>query len=199
MSTQSSTVRETSRPGEENTTWGLSTLAIHSGCTQPDTTLKPIVPAIYTATTFKQPVHTSTSGGTMFGSGVEKQPLETIGTRETSVATGGPYTCTTDWQFGKQKNPTRASLETCLASLEGAHHSIALSSGNAALTVLWSLLKTGDHFLVIDDVYVDTKRFLQDYSSRVGVTSSFVDMSNLGETMRHCTPKTRVWAAYDLF
>src|SRR3984885_13577059 len=50
-------------------------------------------------------------------------------------------------------NPTRSALETALASLEGAAHGIAFSSGLGATTTVMHLLDPGDRVVLIADVY----------------------------------------------
>jgi cystathionine beta-lyase/cystathionine gamma-synthase len=183
----------------------LAPLASHS-CTHHH--IDPIVAPIFISTVFKH--HKHHKHGSSVESGVPEKAPETTDTR-TKDNPSEVFSKDVDKQcpkrqvdvqrtnvegqcdvVGKSMNPTRAHLETCLAGLEASSHSMVLSSGMAAFTVLWSLLKTGDHVLVIDDVYVETKRFLTDYSIQMGITSSFVDMNDIDETVRQCTPNTRV-------
>src|SRR5277367_1004424 len=49
------------------------------------------------------------------------------------------------YEYSRSGNPTRASLETCLAALEGGERGLAFASGLAASTaVVQALLKPGD-------------------------------------------------------
>ena len=50
---------------------------------------------------------------------------------------------TRGYEYSRTDNPTRRRLETCLASLEGAAHGLAFSSGLAATTTLLLLLQPG--------------------------------------------------------
>src|SRR4029077_2702583 len=50
-------------------------------------------------------------------------------------------------------NPTRSALETALASLEGAAHGVAFSSGLGATTTLMHLVDPGERVVLIADVY----------------------------------------------
>src|SRR2546423_14212527 len=60
---------------------------------------------------------------------------------------------TTGYDYSRYGNPTRTALEICLASLEGAKHALAFSSGMAAIDAALRLLKLGDHAVVSEDVY----------------------------------------------
>ena len=69
-----------------------------------------------------------------------------------------------------------------MAPLEKAKYALTFSSGLGALTTLSYLLKTGDHIVTVDDVYGGTNRFFRNCASRMGIETSFVDMTNLEET-----------------
>lgn len=53
------------------------------------------------------------------------------------------------YEYGALGNPTRDSLETCLASLENSKYALCFSSGMGAITSLSCLLKSGDHVLAM--------------------------------------------------
>ena len=57
------------------------------------------------------------------------------------------------YDYSRVANPTRTALQLCLASLEGAEHGIAFSSGLGATTTLMHLLNPGDRVVLIADVY----------------------------------------------
>ena len=57
------------------------------------------------------------------------------------------------YDYSRAGNPTRTALETCLASLEGADHGLAYSSGLGATTTIMHLLSPGDRVLCVNDVY----------------------------------------------
>lgn len=84
------------------------------------------------------------------------------------------------------------ALEACLASLEKAKHALTFSSGLATLTALSYLMKSGDHILVVDDVYGGSNRFLQHCSSRMGIESTFCNMLDLKKTEASLRPNTTV-------
>src|SRR3954454_22617715 len=47
------------------------------------------------------------------------------------------------YDYSRVSNPTRQALQVCLASLEGAEHGIAYSSGLAATTTVMHLVNPG--------------------------------------------------------
>ena len=57
------------------------------------------------------------------------------------------------YDYSRVANPTRTALQRCLASLEGARHGIAFSSGLGATTTLMHLVDPGDRVVLIADVY----------------------------------------------
>src|ERR1700733_2683092 len=57
------------------------------------------------------------------------------------------------YDYSRVANPTRSALETALASLEGADHGIAFSSGLGATTTIMHLVDPGQRVVLIADVY----------------------------------------------
>ncbi len=57
------------------------------------------------------------------------------------------------YDYSRTSNPTRTALQLCLASLEGAEHGVAFSSGLGATTTLMHLLSPGDRVVAVADVY----------------------------------------------
>ena len=57
------------------------------------------------------------------------------------------------YDYARVGNPTRTALQECIASLEGAAHGLAFSSGLGAATTLMHLLSPGDHVVAVNDVY----------------------------------------------
>jgi cystathionine beta-lyase/cystathionine gamma-synthase len=57
------------------------------------------------------------------------------------------------YEYARVSNPTRTALQLCLASLEGAEHGVAFSSGLGAATSLMHLLNPGDRVVAVADVY----------------------------------------------
>ena len=96
------------------------------------------------------------------------------------------------YEYSRTKNPTRVALEACLAALEGAQFGAAFASGCAATDMLMHLLQQGDHVVVSDDVYGGTFRLFDKVFKRMGLTFSFVDMTNLQNIENAITPATKM-------
>ncbi len=64
------------------------------------------------------------------------------------------------YEYSRSQNPTRESLEACLASLEGGAACAAFSSGLAATNALLQMLRPGDGFVAGHDLYGGTFRLL---------------------------------------
>jgi cystathionine gamma-synthase len=96
------------------------------------------------------------------------------------------------YEYGRTGNPTRMALETCLASLEEGQFGLAFASGMAAITATAYLLNPGDHVVLPDDVYGGTYRLFVRVLGRYGITSTYVDMTDLTRLEGALTPKTRL-------
>ncbi|MDN3494957.1 cystathionine gamma-synthase, partial [Planococcus sp. APC 4015] len=84
------------------------------------------------------------------------------------------------YEYGRSGNPTRTSLETQLAALEGAAHGISFASGLAAEdALLRAVLKPGDDVLLGNDVYGGTYRLLTRILAPWGIGVRIVEMSDL--------------------
>ncbi|MGZ6958038.1 MAG: cystathionine gamma-synthase [Acidimicrobiia bacterium] len=74
------------------------------------------------------------------------------------------------FEYGRSGNPTRAALEACVASLEGAARGFAFASGMAAEdAVLRTLVGPGDHIVIPDDAYGGTFRLVSKVLAPTGV------------------------------
>lgn len=96
------------------------------------------------------------------------------------------------YEYSRTKNPTRAALEGCLASLEGARFGAAFASGCAAADTIMHLLDAGAHVVVSDDVYGGTFRLFDKVYRRHGLSFSFVDMTDPANVERAITRDTRL-------
>jgi cystathionine beta-lyase/cystathionine gamma-synthase len=71
------------------------------------------------------------------------------------------------YEYARVSNPTRTALQLCLASLEGAEHGVAFSSGLGAVTTIMHLLSPGDRVVAVADVYGGVYRmFTQVYEPK---------------------------------
>jgi cystathionine gamma-synthase len=84
------------------------------------------------------------------------------------------------YEYSRGGNPTRTSLESMLAALEGGKHGLSFASGLAAEdTLLRAVLKPGDHVVLGNDVYGGTHRLINRVHGAWGVRNSTVEMSDL--------------------
>ncbi|HEY2592360.1 MAG TPA: cystathionine gamma-synthase [Chloroflexota bacterium] len=98
------------------------------------------------------------------------------------------------YDYSRTANPTRAALESCLASLDGGRFGLAFASGMAAEDTLLHLLETGSHVVASDDVYGGTFRLFHRVLERVGLRFTFVDASRTSAVVDAIEERTRlIW------
>jgi len=105
--------------------------------------------------------------------------------RQESVDHFGKY------DYARSDNPTREALEETIAQLEGGTRGFAYASGMAAISSALLLFSPGDHLVVCDDVYGGTFRVLTQLFSRLGITSTFVDATDLDAIAAAFRPETK--------
>jgi cystathionine gamma-synthase len=89
------------------------------------------------------------------------------------------------YEYARGGNPTRTSLETLLASLEGGSRAFSFASGLAAEdTLLRAVLKPGDRIVMGNDVYGGTHRLVDRVFVPWGVSLVTVDMSDVDAVSR---------------
>lgn len=98
------------------------------------------------------------------------------------------------YEYSRTGNPTRAALETCLASLEGGERGLAFASGLAATNAVLAQLKPGDEVAAAADLYGGTFRILERVFKPWGLVSRYTDDPSLDGFRKIITPKTKlVW------
>jgi cystathionine beta-lyase len=79
-------------------------------------------------------------------------------------------------RYGLYGTPTTFALEEAVAKMEGGYAAVALPSGLAAITAaLCAFLRTGDHLLVTDSVYVPTRTFCEGRLRPNGIEVEYYD------------------------
>jgi cystathionine gamma-synthase/cystathionine gamma-lyase len=96
------------------------------------------------------------------------------------------------FEYSRTDNPTRRTLEGCIAALEGGRHGIAFASGCAATTTVLQLLSPGDHVVACDDVYGGTHRIIERIFVPAGIRVSWVDMTDLQQVAAAFEDATRL-------
>lgn len=98
------------------------------------------------------------------------------------------------FEYSRSGNPTRAALETCVASLEDASHGLAFASGLAAEDNVLRLLTQGDRVLLGNDAYGGTFRLISKVWQPLGFPWSAVDLTDIDALAADWPSDTRlVW------
>ncbi|MGQ9643630.1 MAG: trans-sulfuration enzyme family protein [Ignavibacterium sp.] len=85
----------------------------------------------------------------------------------------------TGFEYGRTHNFTRQALEKNIATLEKGKYGIAFASGLAATHALMSLVKSGDHIIISNNVYGGTYRLYELNMKNYGLDFSWVDTTDL--------------------
>jgi cystathionine gamma-synthase len=99
------------------------------------------------------------------------------------------------YDYARVANPTRTALQECIASLEGAAHGHAFSSGLGAATTLMHLLSPGDHVVAVNDVYGGIYRMFTQVYEPKGYRFTFLTAEEISSGLAsHLEEQTRlVW------
>lgn len=98
------------------------------------------------------------------------------------------------YDYARSNNPTRATLENLVASLEDGAIAAAFGSGLAAIDAVVKLLKTGDEIITVDDIYGGAFRLFTQVYEKFGIKVTYVDTSNPENVFQAITPKTKlIW------
>lgn len=98
--------------------------------------------------------------------------------------------------YTRWTNPTVDQLERKLADLENGEAAVAFSTGMAAAVALFlHVLEAGDHLVISDVAYAGVAEVVRDTLTKLGVTVTAADLSDLDDLRRALRPETRlVWA-----
>ncbi|MGH9010260.1 MAG: cystathionine gamma-synthase [Acidimicrobiia bacterium] len=98
------------------------------------------------------------------------------------------------WFYSRTGNPTRAALERCIASLEGAVHGFCFGSGLAGEDAVLRILRPGDHLVVSRDLYGGTYRLLRQVWEDGGLSFTPADLTDPADIDAAWRSETRmVW------
>jgi cystathionine beta-lyase/cystathionine gamma-synthase len=98
----------------------------------------------------------------------------------------------TGFEYARTHNLTRQSLEKNIAVLEKGSYGIAFSSGLAATHALMSLVKSGDHIVISNNVYGGTYRLYELNMKNYGLDFSWVDSTDLKNIEAAIQPNTKM-------
>ena len=115
----------------------------------------------------------------------------------TVYAYSAPGETKAGYEYIRYGNPTRTSLEKCLAALEGADEScpaLCFSSGQAATDCALRLLRPGDRLLMAKDVYGGTTQLAEKILRPAGIVVETAEAIDTDAFTRAITRETKmVW------
>lgn len=90
-------------------------------------------------------------------------------------------------------NPTSSQVEDKLANLENAEAAVAMGSGMGAITsVIWAIVKGGDHIVAAKTLYGCTFAYLNHGLPKFGIEVTFVDTSDPENVRKAMKENTKV-------
>jgi O-succinylhomoserine sulfhydrylase len=95
--------------------------------------------------------------------------------------------------YSRYTNPTVRTFEERIAALEGAEMGVATASGMAAiLSTCIALLQSGDHIVCSRSVFGTTTVLLNKYLAKLGISTSFVSLTDEQQWRDAITPQTKM-------
>ena len=95
--------------------------------------------------------------------------------------------------YSRHSSPSNLYLGEALAAMEGTETATVTASGMGAITpVLLQLCGAGEHIVSSRTIYGGTYAFLKNFTPRLGINTSFVDITKLETVEAAITPKTKV-------
>src|SRR3954462_5112834 len=98
------------------------------------------------------------------------------------------------YDYARTGNPTRATLESVIAQLEGGKIGAAFGSGLAAIDAVVKLLESGDEILAVDDIYGGAFRLFTHIYAKFGIKVNYVDTTDVVNVLDAINDRTKlVW------
>ncbi len=95
--------------------------------------------------------------------------------------------------YSRHSSPSNLYLDKALAAMEGTETANVSASGMGAITpTLLQLCGQGDHVLSSRTIYGGTYAFLKNFAPRMGINTSFVDITKLDAVEKAITKNTKV-------
>ncbi|WP_179007660.1 aminotransferase class I/II-fold pyridoxal phosphate-dependent enzyme [Winogradskyella forsetii] len=95
--------------------------------------------------------------------------------------------------YSRHSSPSNLYLGEALAAMEGTETATVTASGMGAITpVLLQLCDAGDHVVSSRTIYGGTYAFLKNFTPRLGIETTFIDITKLDIVEAAITPKTKV-------
>ncbi|MBN9299570.1 MAG: PLP-dependent transferase [Filimonas sp.] len=98
------------------------------------------------------------------------------------------------YDYARSGNPTRATLESIIATLEKGEVGVAFGSGLAAIDAVLKLLQAGDEIIAVDDIYGGAFRLFTHIYEKFGITVKYVDTTKAENVFEAISEKTKlIW------
>ena len=95
--------------------------------------------------------------------------------------------------YTRINNPTIDALERQIAALENGFGGIAVSSGMAAVNVIYqALLGQGDHMVSTDAVYGPSRAIMENHYPKFGIESTYINTTDVENVEKAFKPNTKV-------
>ena len=95
--------------------------------------------------------------------------------------------------YSRHSTPSNLYLGEALAAMEGTETANVAASGMGAITpVLLQLCNAGDHIVSSRTIYGGTYAFLKNFTPKLGIETSFVDITKLDVVEASITSKTKI-------
>lgn len=95
--------------------------------------------------------------------------------------------------YSRHSSPSNIYLDKALASMEGTETANVAASGMGAITAtLMQLCGQNDHIVSSRTIYGGTYAFLKNFTPRFGISTTFVDITNLQKVEQAITKNTKV-------
>ncbi|MEO6347596.1 MAG: aminotransferase class I/II-fold pyridoxal phosphate-dependent enzyme [Aquaticitalea sp.] len=95
--------------------------------------------------------------------------------------------------YSRHSSPSNLYLGEALAAMEGTETANVTASGMGAITaVILQLCGSGDHVVSSRTIYGGTYAFLKNFTPRLGISASFVDITNLDAVEAAITKDTKI-------
>lgn len=99
-----------------------------------------------------------------------------------------------NYKYGRSGNPTRDTLETCLAEIEGAKYAVTYSSCVGALTALIGTLAKDDHVVIGQHLDSGMCNVWTEIATRFGIKVSAVDFTDIENVKKGINKSTKlIW------
>jgi methionine-gamma-lyase len=95
--------------------------------------------------------------------------------------------------YARGNHENQRQLELTVTDLENGEDAVAFSSGMAAITALaTTLLQQGDEVIASNVLYGDSFSFFEKFTTKWGVKTTFVDITNIEQVKKAITKKTKL-------